>query len=132
MKITYKEKELEVQPNETIKEALKEEISKSQGQIIGAKFNNTYQRLDYKLQEPGKLELVEVASKGGMKIYRRTLIFIMAKAFNKIYPAAKIRINYQLTNSMYCTIDNMEVTEEILSNVADEMKRIIDSNLPII
>lgn len=131
MKITFKEKTMEVEPNSTIEEIFKEEIEKSEYEIIGAKFNNEYKRLDYKLEKDGEVNLVSVASKGGMKIYRRTLIFIMAKAFANVYPEAKIRVNYQLTNAMYCSIDNAEVTEEMIANVEKEMQRIVDSKLPI-
>lgn len=131
MKIIYNSKEIEVPENTMIKDALKDEIEKSEFPVIGAKFNNEYHRLDYKLNEDGKISLVNIASEGGMKIYRRTLIFIMAKAFNKIYKESKIRVNYQLSNSMFCSIENMEVTNEILQNVEREMHSIVKQNLPI-
>ena len=112
MKIIYNSEEMEIPTGTTIKEAFKEEIEKSEVPIIGAKYNNEYQRLDYVLEEDGEVALVNIASQGGMKIYRRTLIYIMAKAFDKLYKEAKIRVNYQLAYSMFCTIDNMEVTTE--------------------
>ena len=132
MKIMYNSEEMEIPTGTTIKEAFKEEIEKSEVPIIGAKYNNEYQRLDYVLEEDGEVALVNIASQGGMKIYRRTLIYIMAKAFDKLYKEAKIRVNYQLAYSMFCTIDNMEVTTEILTNVENEMRKIIEQNLPII
>ena len=131
MKINYNEKELDVKENITIKELLADEIEKSEIPIIGAKFNNEYQRLDYEITKDGTVSLVDIASKGGMKIYRRTLIYIMAMAFERIYPEAKVRVNYQLSNSMYCDLDNMEETPEMLKNVEQEMRRIIEQNLPI-
>ena len=131
MKINYNEKELDVKENITIKELLADEIEKSEIPIIGAKFNNEYQRLDYERTKDGTVSLVDIASKGGMKIYRRTLIYIMAMAFERIYPEAKVRVNYQLSNSMYCDLDNMEETPEMLKNVEQEMRRIIEQNLPI-
>ncbi len=132
MKIIYNSEEKIIDKCLTIEEALKEEIEKSEVPVIGAKFNNEYQRLDYEIKEDGEVALVNVASEGGMKIYRRTLIYIMAKAFDKLYKDAKIRVNYQLANSMFCSIDNMEVTGEILTNVENEMRSIIAKNLPII
>ena len=132
MKIEYKEKIIEVEPNTTIKDALKEEIEKSEYPVIGAKFNNSYKRLDFKIEKEGKVSLVTLNSKGGSIIYRRTLIFIMGKAFDKIYPEAKVRVNYQLSNAMYCSIDNMEVTDELLKNVEKEKKKIVEKNLPIV
>ena len=132
MKIIYNSEEKIIDKGLTIEEALKEEIEKSEVPVIGAKFNNEYQRLDYEIKEDGEVALVNIASEGGMKIYRRTLIYIMAKAFDKLYKDAKIRVNYQLADSMFCSIDNMEVTGEILTNVENEMRSIIAKNLPII
>ena len=131
MKIIYNSQEREINENMTIEEILKKEIQESKIPIIGAKFNNEYQRLDFIPKENGEISLVNIASGGGMKIYRRTLIFIMAKAFEKLYKEAKIRVNYQLSYSMFCTIDNMDVTDEMLKNVQNEMEKIVSQNLPI-
>ena len=114
-----------------ISEIKKEEIEKSIDQVIGAKYNNKYVRLDYEVEGDGKIELITTKETQGMRIYFRTLIFIMGKAFEEIYPQAKLRVNYQLANSMYCEIDNMEVTEEMLEKVKNKMKEIIEKDLPI-
>ncbi len=131
MIITYDLNQKELQEKITVREAFKEEIEQSEFPIIGAKVNNEYQRLDYELNEDSEVQLVNIATDGGMKVYRRTLIYIMAKAFDKTYKEAKIRVNYQLSNSMFCSIDNMEVTDEILENVEKEMRNIVSQNLPI-
>ena len=131
MKITYNSKEYEVVPNTTIQEVLKEEIEKNEFKVIGAKFNNEYKRLDYVITENGIVSLVDILSKGGMRIYRRTLIYIMAKAFEELYKDVKIRVNYQLSNAMFCTVENMEITDEMLKNVENKMKEIVSKNLPI-
>ena len=131
MKIIFDNNIIEINREVTINELLKKEIEKSEIPIIGAKFNNEYQRLDYEIKQDGTVSLVNIASKGGMKIYRRTLIYIMAMAFERVYPEAKVRVNYQLSNSMYCDIDNIEPTDEMLKNVELEMKKIVEQNLPI-
>jgi uridine kinase len=131
MKIIYNSKEVDIPENTPVGEAFRSEIENSKFPIIGAKFNNEYKRLDFIPNEEGVLSWVDVSSKGGMKIYRKTLIFIMAKAFEKLYKQAKIRVNYQLAHAMFCTIENMEVTDEILENVQKEMREIVDKNLPI-
>ena len=131
MQVLYDNKKIEVQEGASIQEVLKNEIEKSEIPIIGAKYNNEYKRLDYKITEDGTVSLVDIASKGGTKIYRRTLIFIMAMAFERIYPDAKLRVNYQLSNSMYCDLDNMEESDEMIKNVEAEMKKIVDQNLTI-
>ena len=117
--------------NAKISEIAKTQIEESNYPVVGAIFNNEYKNLNDRLNEDGKLELINIASKEGMKIYRRTLTYIMGMAFWKIYPEAHIVVNYQLSNAMYCDIENMTVTEEMLQNVQNEMKEIVKKDLQI-
>ena len=117
--------------NAKISEIAKTQIEESNYPVVGAIFNNEYKNLNDRLNEDGKLELINIASKEGMKIYRRTLTYIMGMAFWKIYPEAHIVVNYQLSNAMYCDIENMTVTEEMLENVQNEMKEIIKKYIQI-
>ena len=36
---------------------------------------------------------------------------------SEVYPDAWLTVNYQHHNSMFCQLDNMEVTEELLANI---------------
>ena len=114
-----------------ISEILKEQIQNSKYPVVGAKYNNEYKNLDDLVNPEGNIELIDINSKEGMKIYRRTLTYIMGMAFWYTYPHAHIMVDYQLSNAMYCTIDNMEVTSEILENVKNKMREIIDQDLKI-
>ena len=66
-----------------------------------------------------------------MRIYKRGLIYIVAKAFRELYPEALITVNYQLYHSMLCELDNLEATEEMIEKVNKRVKEIIKANLPI-
>lgn len=131
MKITYKGKELEVQEPIKIEELLKEEIENSKYKVVGCIFNNEYQNLEYEVKNDGKVDLIDTFSKEGMKIYVRTLVYIMGKAFEKIYPNEKLTVEYQLGNAMFCTIDNMKITDEFIEKMTEEIKSIISEDLKI-
>ena len=122
---------MQTEENTKISELLKDQIAESEYPVVGAKFNNEYKNLDYSLEESGKIELIDINSKEGMKIYRRTLTFIMGMAFWRAYPKAHIVVDYQLSNAMYCTIENMEVTEEMMQKVKAKMQEIIDKDMKI-
>ena len=118
MEETKKEKLImKAEENTKISDLLKTQIEESEYPVVGAKFNNEYKNLDYPLEESGKIELIYINSKEGMKIYRRTLTFIMGNAFWCTYPKAHVVVDYQLSNAMYCTIENMEVTDKMLEKV---------------
>lgn len=114
-----------------ISEILKEQIEKSEYPVVGAKYNNEYKNLDDFVNPEGNIELIDINSKEGMKIYRRTLTYIMGMAFWYTYPEADVMVDYQLSNAMYCTIDNMEVTAEMLEKVKVKMREIISNDLKI-
>ena len=131
MKITYNEKEIEVEKSVTVEELLKEEIKNSKNNVVGCKFNNEYQNLGFEIKEDGKIELIDVGSKEGMKIYIRTLVYIMGKAFEKLYPGKNIVVNYQLGNAMFCICEDVKIDEEFIKNMTNEIQDIINKNLEI-
>ena len=131
MEIQFNDKIIKTEEKKKISELLKEEIEKSKYTVIAAKFNNEYENLDYIVEEDGKIELIDISSREGMKVYTRTLTFILGKAFEKLYPNKKLNANYQLSNAMFYDILDMEVTEELVENIQKEMKEIIEKDLPI-
>ena len=131
MQIEYKNIILDVKQGTPVNQLLSEEIQKAKCKIIACKFNNEIKSLNYKLKSGGKLELIDLKDKDGMRIYRRGLVYIISKAFSEVYPGALMTINYQLSNAMFCTVDNLEITHEVITNVKKRIKEIIEQDLPI-
>ena len=131
MKILFKEKEYEINEKIKISKLLENEIKENKHPVVGAKFNNEYQNLDFEIETDGTIELIDISQKEGMKIYRRTLVYIMGKAFEGLYPGCKVKVNYQLDNAMYCTTDDVEISDEFINSIRLRMAQIIDSNLKI-
>ena len=131
MQIEYNNTIIDVKKGTKVLELLKKEIGKRNNEIIACKFNNEVKSLNYEINSNGKLELIDITNKDGMRIYKRGLIYIVAKAFRELYPEALITVNYQLYHSMLCELDNLEVTEEMIEKVNKRVKEIIKLNLPI-
>ena len=131
MKVTFKTKELDVKEPITINELLKDEIKENKYVVVGAIFNNEYVNLNYEIKEDGKIKLLDTSTKEGSKIYRRTLTYILGKAFEKVCKGKKINVNYQLSNAIFCDIENTKITDDLIETLTDEMRRIVRENLPI-
>ncbi len=131
MKIRYKDKIIEVEEQITIQDLFEEEIEKRKYPVIGAIFNNQYVNLSYVLKEEGEVKLIDISSKEGTKIYRRTIIYILGKALEKVCPNRKMIVNYQLPNSMFCEIEEMKITEELIQELNNEMHQIVKKDLEI-
>ena len=131
MQIEYKNIIIDVKEKTPVNILLKDEIQKAKCKVIACKFNNEIKSLNYKIETNGKLELIDLKDKDGMRVYKRGIVYLISKAFNQVYPEALMTINYQLTNAMYCTVDNLEITEEVIKNVDRKVKEIIQKNMPI-
>lgn len=132
MQIVYKNNIIDVKKGTTVENLLKEEILKSEQTVIACRFNNEVKSLNYPINSNGEIELIDLTSKDGMRIYTRGLIYIIGKAFSETYKEALLTINYQLSHAMFCEVDNMEVTEEMIEKVNERVKEIVKKDLPII
>lgn len=131
MRVIYNGSVLNVEKGTKIIDIFEQQIEKSNRDIIGCRFNNEIKSLDYEIKEDGEVKLIDGTDRDGKRIYTRGLIYIMSKAFSELYKEALITVNYQLSNSMLCEIENMEVTEEMIAKIKAKMQEIIDKDLKI-
>ena len=123
---------IEIEEPISIKEGLKVQIEKSDVKdIIAARYNNEVVSLDKEINKDGKIEFINKQNRDGRYIYIRGALYIASKAISELYPKALLTVNYQLTNAMYCQIDNMEVTDEMIEKVKLRMQEIVKQNIPI-
>ena len=123
---------IEIEEPISIKEGLKVQIEKSDVKdIIAARYNNEVVSLDKEINKDGKIEFINKQNRDGRYIYIRGALYIASKAISELYPKALLTVNYQLTNVMYCQIDNMEVTDEMIEKVKIRMQEIVKQNIPI-
>lgn len=128
MNIIYQGRTKKIEKGLTVKEALEKEINENKYEVIGCLYNNDYKNLETKVEEGAKIELIDISSKEGMKIYVRTIVYIMGKAFENLYNREKIMVEYQLGNAMYCKCDNIQITDEFITKLKDEMQKIIEKD----
>ena len=131
MQIVYKDTIIDVKEKTRVVDLFKEEIRKHKDDVIACRFNNEVKSLNYEIKSSGKIELIDITEKDGMRIYKRGLIFIIAKAFNELYPGALLTINYQLYHSMLCDVDNYRISQVMLNNVKKRVREMIKEDLPI-
>lgn len=131
MNINYQGKKIKVNYGDTVGKVLKEEIEKSENQVVECIYNNEYRNLETEITDDAKVELIDTSTKEGMKVYVRTLVFIMGKAFESLYPKEKLMVEYQLGNAMFCRCDNIKITKEFIQKLSNKIQEIIDKDLKI-
>lgn len=131
MNIQLNGKKIEIKNEyKTVAEIMEDEISKDIS-IIACNCNNEIKSLNYIPKENDNINFVHTSESDGRRIFIRGMLYVMSKAFDECYPEALLSVNYQLTNAMYCEVDNMQITSEMLQNVKQKMKEYIEKKIPI-
>lgn len=103
--------------------------------IILAKVNGSLAELSKKLKKDCTIEFVTTADTPGIATYTRGMIFMMLRAFTRVFDAGqikKITVDHSLGSALYCSIDaSFKLTGEYLEEVKKEMNRLVSLDLPI-
>ena len=127
MKIKLKDEVFDIEKGKSIMEAIKVPED-----AIAAIYNNEVASLKQPIDKDGEIYFITRENRDGRIIYIRGLLYIMSKALMECYPEALLTVNYQLSNAMFCSIDNFDATEEIIQNVKAKMQEIIDRDIDIV
>ena len=109
-------------------EIFKEDKEKN---VLACKYKNEIVPLNTEIEDINAVQPIDITTRDGRRVYQRGILYVMGMAFNRVYPKALLTVNCQLSNSIYCSVDNMKVTTELVDNIKKEMQDIVDSNLPI-
>lgn len=99
---------------------------------LAARVNNEICSLAAKIDINATIEPVLLGSREGSAIYRRSLCFVLAAAARTCFPNARLLVGHSLGYGYYYTLETgrpIKILE--LEKLKQEMKRIIDADLPI-
>jgi len=131
IKVEINSKTLEFKIGTSLLEILEVIGMKDDFTIVAAKVNNDLKELGYVLTEDSKVELISLDKDDGTRIYRRSLHFILIKAFRDLMPEKKLIISYSISKGMYIQLEDDEgVSIEELDAIEKKMKEIIAACLP--
>ncbi len=100
--------------------------------VIASLVNNDLTSLSYPLEVNSDVLPVIIDSPEGVRVYRRSLCFMLAMATNTVLPDAHMVIGHSIGDGYYYYFRNREATESSeIERIAAEMQRLVDAALPI-
>jgi len=116
----------------TIGEIIKEKEFKEKG-IIAYVLNCDYTTSKELIKTDAEVDLITSNSSEGFRIYQDTAIFVMMKAFYRLFPAkTKFIVEHSIGNGVYGEIFGKDIfTAEKVKELKHEMLEIINRKLPI-
>lgn len=99
---------------------------------VSARINNKVQGLKYRFYNSKDVEFLDLTSRSGMRVYARTLFFILVKAVEDLYPGGKLFIQAAISHGYYCELSiGRPVTKADAKAVRERMQQIIDADMNI-
>ncbi|MDM8162101.1 nucleoside kinase [Labilibaculum sp. K2S] len=104
------------------------------GEVFGAMVNNKLKELSYEIYKPKNVTFVDGTHPDGLRMYGRSLCFLLYKAVHDLYPKAGFRVEHSISNGLYCRITdkNILLSPEDVENIKKRMIKIVEADLPFI
>lgn len=100
--------------------------------IVSAKVNNASQGLKFRVFQSRDVEFVDITDPSGMRVYTRSLSFVLFKAAQDIFPDSRLYIEHSISGGLYCnfyTTGAQRATDDDVRRIGERIQQIIDLNM---
>jgi len=101
--------------------------------VVSAKVNNASQGLKFRVYQSRDVEFLDLTDRSGMRVYTRSLCFVLYKACSDVFPDSRLYIEHSIARGYYCnfyvTAAN-HATEADVEKIRQRMQEIIDLDMP--
>ena len=132
-----------IAPGTSVEELAKDYVQKktlkdgkSPWPVLGALVNNNVEALQYRIYTPSTIQLLDITSRQGFRMYRNALQFMLYTAVHDCYPKAMLSIDHSLQNGFYCRIvsavEGFELPDqmEVCRTVRERMIALQEQDIP--
>ena len=112
------------------------EIEKSSGMEfkyppLAARENNELRTLSEEAHDGCNVSFIDGRCEEGRRIYRYSMVFMMLKAFYKLFPNASITVDHSVTGGVWCTPNIGETFRSShMNQLKEEMIALSEQNIP--
>jgi uridine kinase len=125
----------EAAPGTPLSEFVKAAAPRSGPPVVAAIVNGKLRELTVKLDADKDVQLLTLADSDGMRIYRRSLSFLLLTAASELFPSAEIFIEHSATTSgaYFCEVRGREpFSRDELKRIETRMREIVAADAPIV
>lgn len=101
--------------------------------VVSAKVNNTSQGLKFRLFQNRDVEFIGLDDPSGMRVYTRSLCFVLYKAALDVFPESRLYIEHSISLGYYCNFYKSGATlasESDVELIRRRIQEIIDLDMP--
>lgn len=100
--------------------------------IVAARVNNEIKDLQFSINSDCTVDFFDLHTESGIKVYQRSLTFVMIAAVQELFPQGKVTVEHSLSKGLYCELYiGQPITLDHLKALEKHMRIIVDENRPI-
>ena len=117
----------------SVEQYIKASLDTSPVPIVAALVNGNLRELTYPIRSDARIDPVFLSNSDGVRIYRRSLSFLLVTAVRELFPDAQIFVDYTLPfGGFFCQVRGREpFNAEELTQIEIRMREIIAEDTPI-
>lgn len=124
--------EIVVPEHTTLEELARTYQENYEARIVLAVVNGRLRELCKEVKASGEISFLTMTERDGKRTYRRSLTLLLQKAAENLWDhQGKIRVYYSLGEGYYCELKEIENNEAHIDALRQEMKRLVEADLPI-
>lgn len=128
--ISIKNKNYKIKEGTTI-EGFLESSDFQKDLYVGATINNIPYDLSHPIEKDCSIDLIDITSNLGQKIYKNSLSFLFLKAVYDTLNKASVTMCHTISKGQYCEIDGYSnISEEDIKKIKDRMVELVELDLP--
>ncbi len=100
--------------------------------IIGALVNNKVKELSFVFVKNKKVEFIDYSHPDGVRMYVRSLIFVLYAAVKEIMPQVKLKVMHGISRGYYCELSGLDgaVKESDIFAIKSQMEQLVLMDIP--
>jgi len=101
--------------------------------IVAVAMNYKLYELTHRVAHDIEVTPVSMAQSDGMRIYRRSLTFLLVVAVHELFPGVRVYVDHSLTfGGLYCEVQGREpFTPEEVARLEQRMRQMVAEDIPI-
>lgn len=107
--------------------------------IVAAVVNNESKDLQFCVNSDCTVDFFDLHTEAGIKVYQRSLAFVMIAAAHELFPQGKVTVEHSLSKGLYCELyigqpitgDHLKALEMHMRQIVAENRLITMKNVPL-
>lgn len=131
LKVVLNGNPIEVNAGISIQELLKQYPHPGKHPALGAIVDYQLSSLGRRLRGDCTVETVDLTSKAGAEIYRRTAVLLLAMAAEKLIPSRQIEVGQSIAHGYFFSLHDGRISKKRVKELQQEMERLRDRAVPL-